>query len=100
MKYDFKARLPQISYFFLIEASCFSLMQNYLTFDGNNLCFFDEDGHKQGSFQAIENINRVVFSSQTNQFVGYMCGQEHLYVSIFCFTLYVYWPMFEHTKKH
>ncbi|BFZ13069.1 hypothetical protein BsWGS_16108 [Bradybaena similaris] len=54
--------------------------KSYLTCDGDHFCFFDDGGHKQGSFQATENINRVVFSSQTNQFVGYMCGQEHLYL--------------------
>ncbi|CAG5117442.1 unnamed protein product, partial [Candidula unifasciata] len=54
--------------------------KEYLTNEGQTFHFFDEDGHKKSSFQATENINRVVFSSQTNQFVGYMQGQEHLYL--------------------
>ncbi|GFS24658.1 WD repeat-containing protein KIAA1875-like isoform X3 [Elysia marginata] len=54
--------------------------KEYLTCDGQNFRFFHEDGRKKDIVDAEEGINRVIYSNQTNQFVGWVHGQEDLYL--------------------
>ena len=58
------------------------MFQEYLTCDGQNFRFFHEDGRKKDIIDTEEGMNRVIYSNQTNQFVGWVHGQEDLYVSV------------------
>ncbi|KAK3741975.1 hypothetical protein RRG08_024721 [Elysia crispata] len=54
--------------------------KEYLTCDGQNFRFFHEDGRKKDIIDTEEGMNRVIYSNQTNQFVGWVHGQEDLYL--------------------
>ncbi|GFN75135.1 WD repeat-containing protein kiaa1875-like isoform x3 [Plakobranchus ocellatus] len=54
--------------------------KEYLTCDGQNFRFFHEDGRKKDIVDTEEGMNRVIYSNQTNQFVGWVHGQEDLYL--------------------
>ncbi|XP_005105308.1 WD repeat-containing protein 97 isoform X2 [Aplysia californica] len=54
--------------------------KEYLTCDGQYFRFFHEDGRKKDVIDAEEGMNRVVYANQTNQFVGWVHGQEDVFL--------------------
>merc|ERR1719239_1458350 len=54
--------------------------KEYLTCDGQYFRFFGENGQKMNVIDIEEGMNKVIYASQTNQFVGWVYGQEDLFL--------------------
>ena len=61
-------------------------IQEYLTSDGETVWKFHEDGRKKEMVTPEEPMDRIIFASQTNQYVGWQHKDDTLFVSEFqCF---------------
>jgi predicted PolB exonuclease-like 3'-5' exonuclease len=56
-------------------------LQEYLTCDGDTVYQFYEDGRKKEMRNLDESMDRIIYASQTEQFVGWMHKDDTLYVS-------------------
>ena len=56
-------------------------IQEYLTSDGETVWKFHEDGRKKEMVTPDEPMDRIIFASQTNQYVGWLHKDDTLFVS-------------------
>ncbi|KAK7114553.1 WD repeat-containing protein 97-like isoform X2 [Littorina saxatilis] len=54
--------------------------KEYLTSDGETVWLFHQDGRKKEMVTPEEQLDRIIFASQTNQFVGWREKEETLYL--------------------
>ncbi|KAL5022160.1 hypothetical protein ScPMuIL_001315 [Solemya velum] len=54
--------------------------KQYLTLDGKVIRLFMEDGRKKCSYNPEEPIDNIVYCSQTSQFVGWVDGEDEIFL--------------------
>ena len=59
----------------------YSLFQDYVTFDGKMLRVFQNDGRKKDIITPPEAFKRLIHATQVNLFVGWVPGEDKVYVS-------------------
>ena len=61
--------------------------QEYLTLDGKEIRIYQNDGRRKGSVITEDPINRLLYASQINLFVGWTYEDDLIVVR--CFVLYL-----------